>query len=267
VIEMPVRRRRRTRGRASPAQDRPYAALEQALGWTFGDAGLLERALTHRSYCAEHAGAASNERLEFFGDAVLGLVVTDYVFREYELFPEGDLAKLRASVVNSEALAEVAADVGVGAALRLGKGEDAAGGRAKPSILGDALEALIAAVYLDGGFDAARVLVLRLLEARIAEAAAGPGGHDPKGQLQELVAQRNGSTPRYRVRREGPDHAPRFFATVTVAGEQLAEGEGASKRQAEQIAARAAWRRLQLAGADSAASETPGPGGRNAGTT
>ncbi len=260
--------RRRGRKRA-PADDGPSAALEQALGWTFRDPVLLERALTHRSYCAEHAGAFSNERLEFFGDAVLGLVVTDYVFREYEPFPEGELAKLRASVVNSEALAEVAADVGLGDALRLGKGEDAAGGRTKPSILGDAMEAVIAAVYLDGGWDAARALVLMLLEARIAEGASGPSGHDPKGQLQELVAQRNGSVPRYHVRREGPDHAPRFFATVTVAGDQLADGQGRSKREAEQTAARAAWRRLQAANdtdhRTNAGAEAPSPEGRDAG--
>jgi ribonuclease-3 len=269
-----VRARRRGRKRA-PADERPYAALEQALGWTFRDPALLERSLTHRSYCAEHAGALSNERLEFFGDAVLGLVVTDYVFREYERFPEGDLAKLRASVVNSEALAEVAAEIGLGDALRLGKGEDAAGGRTKPSILGDALEAVIAAVYLDGGWDAARALVLVLLEARIAEGAAGPGGHDPKGQLQELVAQRDGLVPRYHVRREGPDHAPRFFATVTVGGDELADGQGRSKRQAEQTAARAAWRRLQLltntdpranAPQPNATAETPSPEGHDAGT-
>ncbi len=261
---MPVRRRNRRR---SEADDRPYAALEAALGWTFRDPSLLERALTHRSYCAEHAGALSNERLEFFGDAVLGLVVTDYVFREYELFPEGDLAKLRASVVNSEALSEVAAEIGLGDALRLGKGEDAAGGRSKPSILGDALEAVLAAVYLDGGWDPARALVLALLEARIAEGAAGPGGHDPKGQLQELVAQRDGLAPRYHVRREGPDHAPRFFATVTVGGNALAEGQGRSKRQAEQTAARVAWRRLQLAGVTDRETESRPPGGRDAGVT
>jgi ribonuclease III len=234
--------RLRSRKRAAVAH-RPYAALEAALGWKFHDAGLLERALTHRSYCAEHAGTVSNERLEFFGDAVLGLIVTEYVYREFEPFSEGDLAKLRASVVNSEALAEVASEIALGDALRLGKGEDAAGGRAKPSILGDAMEAVIAAVYLDGGWEPARALVLQLVEPRIIEGAAGPEGQDPKGRLQELLARR-GQVPHYRLRREGPDHAPRFFASVEAAGRTLGEGQGRSKRQAEQMAAQAAWRRL-----------------------
>jgi ribonuclease-3 len=244
--------------------ERPYRALEEALGWQFHDAELLERALTHRSYCAEQAGAVSNERLEFFGDAVLGLIVTDYVYREYEIFPEGDLARLRASVVNSEVLADVAAAVGVGDALRLGKGEDAAGGRAKPSILGDAMEAVIAAVYLDGGWEPARALVLRLVEPRIVEGAAGPEGQDPKGRLQELLAQRNGQVPRYQLRREGPDHAPRFFATVVAGGRELGDGQGRSKRQAEQMAAQAAWRRLDEESSERGAKPTAGEG-RDAG--
>jgi ribonuclease-3 len=251
-----MRRRRRVRDLAA---ERPHRALEEALGWTFHDPGLLEQALTHRSYCAEHAGTESNERLEFFGDAVLGLVVTDYVYREFEMFSEGDLAKLRASVVNSEALADVAAAVGVGVALRLGKGEDAAGGRNKPSILGDAMEAVIAAVYLDGGWEPARSLVLALLEARIVDAAAGPDGQDPKGRLQELVAQMHGRVPRYQVSREGPDHAPRFFATVMVGGQAKGSGQGRSKRQAEQTAAQAAWRQLRDERAEAEPTQTGGP--------
>ncbi|MGH9050961.1 MAG: ribonuclease III [Acidimicrobiia bacterium] len=253
-------------------RSRPYGALEAALGWRFRNVAVLEQALTHRSYCAEHAGNESNERLEFFGDAVLGLVITDYVYRAYEMFSEGDLAKLRASVVNSEVLAEVAAAIGVGDALRLGKGEDAAGGRDKPSILGDAMEAVIAAVYLDGGWEPSRALVLALLESRIVDAAAGPDGQDPKGRLQELVAQLHGRVPRYQVQREGPDHAPRFFATVVVGGRALGEGEGRSKRQAEQTAAQAAWRRLREERPETDAAETGGRGlprreGRDAGVT
>jgi ribonuclease III len=244
------------RRRSDRRELRPYRALEDALGWTFSDARLLEQALTHRSFCAEHAGYDSNERLEFFGDAVLGLVVTDYVYREYGAFSEGHLAKLRASVVNSEALAEVAASVGVGEALRLGKGEDAAGGRDKPSILGDALEAVIAAVYLDGGWEPSRSLVLGLVESRIVDAAAGPDGQDPKGRLQELVAQLHGRVPRYQVHRDGPDHAPRFFATVMVGGRALGEGQGRSKRQAEQTAAQAAWRHLRDERSETGAAET-----------
>ncbi|HEX6310379.1 MAG TPA: ribonuclease III [Acidimicrobiia bacterium] len=235
----------RRRGRKRASADSPYRALEESLGWTFDDVGLLEQAVTHRSYCAEHSGTESNERLEFFGDAVLGLVVTDYVYREYPEFAEGEMAKVRASVVNSEVLADVAAAVGVGEALRLGKGEDAAGGRDKPSILCDAMEAVLAAVYLDGGWEPSRALVLALLESRIVEAASGPDGQDPKGRLQELVAQTHGRVPRYQVQRDGPDHAPRFSATVTVGGRNLGEGQGRSKRQAEQMAAQIAWRRLR----------------------
>ena len=248
-----MRRRRRVR---DLGVERPYRALEEALGWAFHDVALLEQALTHRSYCAEHAGTQSNERLEFFGDAVLGLIVTEYLYREYGMFSEGDLAKLRASVVNSEALAEVAAAVGVGGALRLGKGEDAAGGRDKPSILGDAMEAVIAAVYLDGGWEPSRSLVLGLLESRIVDAASGPDGQDPKGRLQELVAQLHGRVPRYQVHRDGPDHAPRFFATVMVGGRALGEGQGRSKRQAEQAAAQAAWRHLRDERSETGAAET-----------
>ncbi|MGH9032567.1 MAG: ribonuclease III family protein, partial [Acidimicrobiia bacterium] len=161
---------------------------------------------------------------------------------------------------------------GVGDALRLGKGEDAAGGRDKPSILGDAMEAVIAAVYLDGGWEPSRALVLALLESRIVDAAAGPDGQDPKGRLQELVAQLHGRVPRYQVQREGPDHAPRFFATVVVGGRALGEGEGRSKRQAEQTAAQAAWRRLREERPETDAAETGGRGlprreGRDAGVT
>jgi ribonuclease-3 len=167
------------------------------------------------------------------------------------MLPEGELAKLRASVVNAEVLAELAVEVELGPALLLGKGEDASGGRTKASILADAMEAVIAAVYLDGGWAAADALVLRLLGERIREGAAGPGGHDYKTRLQELAAQRFDQLPRYQVRAEGPDHSKRFFASVLVAGQPCGEGEGRSKKQAEQAAARIAWQRL-AAGADDA---------------
>jgi ribonuclease III len=200
--------------------------------------------MAHRSWCAEVAGAPSNERLEFLGDAVLGLVVTDHLFRTYPELPEGELAKVRASVVNSEALAEVAAELSLGASLLLGKGEDASGGREKPSILADAMEAVIGAVYLDGGWGPAAVLVMTLLGERIEEAAAGPGGQDFKTRLQELAARRFDALPRYEVTDEGPDHAKRFFATVMVGGLARGRGEGRSKKQAEQGAAREAWHEL-----------------------
>jgi len=200
--------------------------------------------MAHRSWCAETPGAASNERLEFLGDAVLGLVVTDHLFRTYPDLPEGELAKVRASVVNSEALAEVASGLSLGEALLLGKGEDSSGGREKPSILADAMEAVFGAVYLDGGWDPAAVLIMGLLGERIEEAAAGPGGQDFKTRLQELAARRFDALPRYEVTDEGPDHAKRFFATVVVAGLTRGEGEGRSKKQAEQGAARQAWHAL-----------------------
>jgi ribonuclease-3 len=237
-----VRAGRRRRNRTKNAQARN---LESTLGHKFRDTGLLERALAHRSYCAEHPDTLSNERLEFLGDAVLGLIVTDYMFDEYPEMPEGELAKLRASVVNSEVLADVAREVGLGTALLLGKGEDTSGGRDKPSILADAMEAVIAAVYLDGGWGPVRKLVLRLLEPRIIEGASGPGGHDYKTRLQELATQTFEQLPRYQVRHEGPDHSKRFFARVLLRGETWGTGEGRSKKQAEQAAARVAWRSLR----------------------
>jgi ribonuclease III len=229
--------------RASTRDD-AMARLEGAIGHRFGDRTHLEQALVHRSFCAEHPDVESNERMEFLGDAVLGLSVTDHVYLTYPELPEGELAKLRASVVNAEALARVALEVEVGPALLLGKGEDASGGRAKASILADAVEAVIAAVYLDAGWVAADALVLRLLGARIREGAAGPGGHDYKTRLQELAARRFDQLPRYQVRAEGPDHSKQFFATVLIGGEVRGVGEGRSKKQAEQAAARAAWYEL-----------------------
>jgi ribonuclease-3 len=229
-------------GAVDPALD---ARLQLALGWTFVDHDLLDRALTHRSYCAEHGVEESNERLEFLGDSVLGLVVTRFAFQEYPRLPEGELAKLRAAVVSAEALSEVAGELDLGASLRLGKGEDASGGRAKPSILADAMEAVIAAVYLDGGLEPAPPLVLALLERRIREQATGPGGQDYKTRLQELAARRCDQLPRYQVRHEGPDHSKRFFAVVFLRDEEYGAGEGRSKKAAEQAAARIAWERLQ----------------------
>jgi ribonuclease-3 len=216
----------------------------ERLGRPFGDRGLLARAMAHRSWCAEVPGNLSNERLEFLGDAVLGLVVTDYLYRTYPDLPEGQLAQVRASVVNAEALAEVAEEIELGAGLLLGKGEDASGGREKPSILSDAMEAVIGAVYIDGGWDAAAELVMNLLGERIIEGAAGPGGHDFKTRLQELCARVYDELPRYHHTSEGPDHAKRFSATVSVRGEPLGQGDGRSKKQAEQAAAKVAWERL-----------------------
>jgi ribonuclease-3 len=208
------------------------------------DPDLLARSLAHRSWCAENPGSGSNERLEFLGDAVLGLIVTDYLYRTYPDMPEGELAKVRAAVVNSAALAELAAELDIGAALLLGKGEDQSGGRKKPSILADAMEALIGAVYLDEGWTGSERMVMTLLGDRIESAAAGPGGRDYKTRLQELSARAFEQLPVYLVRDEGPDHAKEFEAVVHVQGRARGSGRGRSKKQAEQAAARAAWERL-----------------------
>jgi ribonuclease-3 len=175
---------------------------------------------------------------------VLGLVVTDHLYRTYPDLPEGHLAQVRAAVVNAGVLAEAAAELRLGEAVRLGKGEDSSGGREKPSILSDAMEAVIGAVYLDGGWDDASTLVMDLLGERMTEAAAGPGGHDFKTRLQEMGARRFDELPSYAVSSEGPDHAKRFTARVSVGGNEYGIGEGRSKKQAEQAAARMAWRAL-----------------------
>jgi ribonuclease III len=192
----------------------------------------------------ENEGEPSNERLEFLGDAVLGLIVADHSFRSYAELPQGDLTDVRKAVVNSNTLAEVAAELELGDALLLGKGEDRAGGRDKPSILADAMEAVIGAVYLDAGWDAAQAMVLRLLGDSIERAAAGPGGQDFKSRLQELSARLFAAAPSYDVSDDGPDHAKRFFATVVVEDHVEGRGEGRSKKQAEQAAARHAWEQL-----------------------
>ena len=190
----------------------------------------------HRSWCAEHPGHPSNERLEFLGDAVLGVVVTDHVYRTHDDLPEGDLTEIRKTVVNSVALAEVAESLGVGEHLLLGKGEELSGGRQKPSILADAMEAIIGAVYLADGIAVATDLVLGILGARLATAQAD--GADHKSRLQELAAHRFGAPPRYEVEATGPDHARTFYVTVTIDGEPHGQGVGRSKKQAEQAAAR-----------------------------
>ncbi|MEY3362038.1 MAG: hypothetical protein RL531_1757 [Actinomycetota bacterium] len=224
-------------------------ALEARIGHVFVDESLLRRALTHRSYCAEHAGEISNEQLEFLGDSVLGYVVSDHVFHTHPTLSEGQWSKVRASVVNTESLAEVAREVGVGECLFLGKGEAAAGGRDKGSILGDAMEAIFAAVYLDGGEERARSVILGLLAERVAAAAAIPGSDDPKTSLQELALERGIGLPRYRVEGEGPDHEKVFTAVVLLDGIARGSGTGVSKKAAEQAAAREAARWLGAADA------------------
>ena len=216
-------------------------ALSLRIDWRFEDDGLLVQALSHRSWCAEAGGIPSNERLEFLGDAVLGLVVAEHCYRAYPEMPEGALAKVRAAVVNTAVLAEVASRLDLGAALLLGRGEDVSGGRSKASILANAVEAVIGAVYLDAGWDVASRVVLDILDDRIALAAAGPGAEDFKTRLQEVVLRRIGELPRYDVEGTGPDHARRYRARVLVAGAERGVGEGRSKKDAEQAAARLAW--------------------------
>ena len=213
------------------------------IGHRFDDPDLLELALTHRSWCAEHPGSSSNERLEFLGDAVLGLVVARRLYSRFGAWSEGDLAKTRASLVDAATLAEVGRSIGLGGQLRLGRGEDATGGRDKTSILADAVEALIAAVFLDGGIDAADEMVGRLLGSRLEEAADGPGPADYKTGLQELAARLGLSPPVYEVTASGPPHAPRFEAEVRT-GTATGAGAGSTKKEAEKQAAEAAYATL-----------------------
>lgn len=172
------------------------------------------------------------------------MAVAEHLYAEFPAMPEAEMSKVRASVVSATALAEVAAGLDLGEGLRLGKGEAASGGRDKPSILADALEAVIGAIYRDGGWSSARAVVLELLSDRIYAAAEGPGGQDFKSQLQELAARRFDHLPVYELRGEGPDHQKRFYAQVRVGGEIRGDGEGRSKKQAEQRAAEAAWHRI-----------------------
>jgi ribonuclease III len=230
-----------------------------AIGYEFTNMQLLAHAVAHRSWCAENVEAKSNERLEFLGDSVLGLAVTNFIFSEFPGLPEGDLAKLRASVVNSQTLAEAATELDLGRHLLLGKGELITGGRQKSSILADALEAVIGAVYLDGGWKPAESLVLCLLRDRMVSDSAGPGGSDFKTRLQELAAHEFEQLPIYRVVGAGPDHAKTFDAEVLLLGTVRGTGTGRSKKQAEQAAAKIAWESLMqelAAAAAQAATET-----------
>jgi ribonuclease-3 len=209
---------------------------------------LLVLALTHRSYAYENGGLPPNERLEFLGDAVLAIVVTDHLYRRHPDLPEGQLAKLRASVVNMHALAKVArrlGEGGLGAHLLLGRGEELTGGRDKASILADGLEAMIGAVYLEHGIDVARGLVHRLFDPLLLEAPTLGAGLDWKTSLQELTAAQGLGVPEYRVDDEGPDHRKEFTATVYVGGRGLGSGSGRTKKEAEQKAAEAAYTTLK----------------------
>lgn len=221
----------------------PYTRLEAALGVGLSPE-LLEQALTHRSYAYENGNLPTNERLEFLGDAVLGVVVTEALYREHPDLPEGQLAKLRASVVSTRALAEIARSVGLGEFVRLGRGELTTGGHDKNSILADTTEAVIGAVFLERGHEVAVQVVRRLVGDALARATTGGAATDWKTALQELTAAQGAGTPAYVLAGSGPDHARRFVAQVLVAGEVAGHGEGGSKKEAEQQAAQGAYAHL-----------------------
>jgi ribonuclease III len=220
-------------------------ALDRALGVAFEDPDLRLAALTHRSYAFEQSLSVTNERLEFLGDSVLGVVVTDMAYRAYPEMSEGMLAKLRAAIVNMIALADVARSLGLGEIVLLGKGEEQSGGRDKASILADALEAVFGAVYLDRGLDVASDLIRRLFRPRMEAYVRGEGDRDYKTLLQELASRSLRSMPDYRIEEEGPDHQKEFTATVFLSGEAHGTGKGRSKKEAEQQAAQEAYLRLQ----------------------
>ncbi|HET9092764.1 MAG TPA: ribonuclease III [Acidimicrobiales bacterium] len=209
---------------------------------------LLVQAMAHRSYCSEHPGQESNERLELLGDAVLGLVVTDHLYRRFPLLPEGDLARVRAAVVSTIGLTPVALRLALGDAVLLGRGEEVSGGRGKGSILVDCLEAVIGAVYLSSGFGGAQGFVESILGEGIEEVAAEARLGDPKNRLQELSAQLGLGVPGYLITDRGPDHAKHFEAEALVGGRLVGTGAGRSKKEAERQAAQAAL--LALSSAD-----------------
>jgi len=236
----------------------PLAHLEVAFGVAF-EPQLLERALTHRSYAYENGGLPTNERLEFLGDSVLGVVITTALFHNHPDLPEGQLAKLRASVVNMRALADVARQlgpVGLGAYLLLGKGEEATGGRDKASILADTLEALLGAIYLQYGLDTAATVIHKLFDPLMAESAGRGAALDWKTSLQELTAALGLGVPEYSIDEDGPDHAKTFTAWVMVAGGRYGGAKGRSKKEAEQRAAEAAWQELSMRTVERAESDT-----------
>ena len=224
--------------------------LRDVLGVPDLDAALLEHALTHRSFAYENGQIPNNERLEFLGDSVLGVVVTDTLFHTHPDLPEGQLAKLRAAVVSAKALADVARDLGIGDHVRLGRGEEATGGRDKSSILSDTVEALLGAIYVQFGMDRSAEVIHHVFDARIAEAANLGAGLDWKTSLQEIAASLELGVPRYVLASAGPDHAKTFTADVHVGPRVFTGGTGRSKKEAEQEVAEIAWRLLS--------SESPG---------
>ncbi|MBC9956734.1 ribonuclease III [Yimella sp. cx-51] len=244
------------RAASAKASQRPVGALATLLTQISGaviDEPLLLRALTHRSYAYENGNLPHNERQEFLGDAVLGLVVTQALYRLHPDLPEGQLAKFRASVVNARALAGVGRQIDLGGYILLGRGELATGGRDKDSILADTVEAVIGTVYLCGGLEPSERFVHHLVDELIGQASGLGAGLDWKTSLQELAATRALGAPSYSVTDEGPDHDKVFTASVLLGGEVLGTGVGRNKKAAEQIAAEVAWKALK--------EQTPTPDG------
>jgi len=229
---------------SDPARSPPidtYQGLRQALGNPTLDPELLDLALTHRSFAYENGGLPTNERLEFLGDSVLGIVVTEALYAMHPDLSEGRLAKLRAAVVNARALAGVAITIGLGDHVKLGRGEESTGGRHKASILSDTVEAVIGAVHLSGGIDVSADVVHLLFDPLIEEASAMGAGLDWKTSLQELSAEHSLGVPEYVITDEGPDHMKTFYAQVRVADKLYGNGTGRSKKEAEQASAETAY--------------------------
>jgi ribonuclease-3 len=235
-----------------------YAELRAALGDPVLDPELLERALTHRSYAYENGGLPTNERLEFLGDAVLGVVVTETLYRTHPDLSEGRLAKLRAAVVNARALAGVGREIGLGHHVKLGRGEQSTGGRNKASILSDTVEAVLGAIHLSGGFEVSAEVVHRLFDPLIVAASAMGAGLDWKTSLQELSAEHGLGVPEYVIADEGPDHMKTFTAQVRVGEGLYGNGVGRSKKEAEQAAAETAYGEI-VAGLGTATTTPPQP--------
>ncbi|HLS44361.1 MAG TPA: ribonuclease III [Ornithinicoccus sp.] len=232
---------------SAASEQRPLADLQDYLTQVVGkpcDEALLRRAVTHRSYAYENGNLPHNERLEFLGDSVLGLVVTDTLYRRHPDLPEGQLAKLRAAVVNSRALADVARTVGLGDYLLLGRGEESTGGRSKSSILADTTEAVIGCIYISVGLAAADTFVHHLLDPLMEASAELGAALDWKTSLQELASTEAPISPSYQIAEDGPDHDKVFTATAVIEDEVLGTGVGRSKKAAEQKAAEAAWKVL-----------------------
>jgi ribonuclease-3 len=226
----------------NPADESLKARLA-ALGVPLPDE-VIDLALTHRSFAYESGGIPTNERLEFLGDSVIGLVITEELYKRFPEMDESGLSPLRSGVVSTRALSQVARSLGIGREVRIGRGEEVTGGREKNSILADSLEALIGAIYLEHGLDKAEHAIITLMQEAIEEAISRGATLDGKTSLQELVAARGEGSPEYEISESGPDHAKEFQATAIVAGERVSAGRGKSKREAEQEAARLAYQIL-----------------------